>query len=82
MPTKTIYTIEILDFDRQENVWYKSKRGMLYEAELGCKTYSTALEDGHIAFKVSSVGWVNPNHCRVVSEVKLKTYSRKNNTPY
>ena len=68
---KTIYTVEIL-YNKYGNRWYSEKVGQQFEAELVTKVYSDWEDGTRPAFKVDALRSINPNHCKVISEVKIQ----------
>ena len=67
----TTYTIEIIDFQHRCEIWYTSKVGRQFEATLELR-HRILMEKPvpSIAFKVAQNMWVNPDHCRVINEIK------------
>ena len=68
----TIYTVEIIDFITNCGVWYKGREGQQFEAQLGVRVYDKGRESGRAAFNVDGFKWIDPNHCIVISEKKVK----------
>lgn len=68
----TIYTVEIIPFIFKTGVWYKTKKGEQFEAELSVREYDKGKEKGRVGFRVSELKWIDPNHCKIISEIKVK----------
>ena len=66
----TIYTVEIITHNGQ--AWYKNKVGQKFEAQLSTKFYQQDIIGAKPTFKVDSMRSIDPNHCRVISEIKIK----------
>jgi hypothetical protein len=66
---KKIYTIRITSAQGKPNIWYASKIGRDFEAELVSKVGSTA-----IVFYVNPCQFVYPIDCEVVSERIVETF--------
>ena len=70
----TIYTVEILpqlEFSKNCN-WYKKRVGEKFEAQLSVKTYSKWQDGTRATFKVDALRSIDPNHCKIISEIKVK----------
>ena len=67
----TIYTVEILP-DLYNNQWYSSKQGQQFEAQLEVRSVESVKEKVRIGFRVNQVKWIDPNHCKIISEIKVK----------
>lgn len=72
---KKIYTIEILPTGKN-NIWYASKAGKQYDADLVCKNYDHANENGIVVFEVNPCNWVYPIDCKIISERLVKKYQK------
>ena len=70
---KKIYTIEILPTNKR-NIWYASKVGKQYEAELVCKSYDDVRQTGIPVFEVNPCNFVFPVDCIVVDEKVIEQY--------
>ena len=68
----TIYTVEIIPFQYRSAVWYFRKKGERFEAELSVREYDKGKEKGRVGFRVSELKWIDPNHCKIISEIKVK----------
>ena len=69
---KTIYTVEIINFTHGGAVWYRDRIGERFEVRLGVRSFNTASEIGRVGFRVSELKWIDPNHCKIISEIKVK----------
>ena len=67
----TIYTVEIIKH-RVANHWYCNKIGELFEAKLATKFYHFDSGGIRATFKVDSIRNIDPNHCKIISEIKVK----------
>lgn len=70
---KKLYRIQITSCSKQ-GIWYASKRGKEYDAELFCKNL---WNKDSIIFKVSDTMHVYPVDCRVVNERCVEAYSKE-----
>ena len=69
---KTIYTVEIINFTYGNAVWYRDRKGQQFEGELAVRAYDKWRETGRVGFRVSELKWIDPNHCKIISEIKVK----------
>ena len=67
----TIYTVQIIKhyYSRQ---WYSNRVGELFEAQLSTKFYHFDSGGIRATFKVDNIRNIDPNHCKIISEIKVK----------
>ena len=67
----TIYTVEIIPHI-YGNQWYSKKLGEQFETQLSTKVYSDWRTGIRATFKVDNIRNIDPNHCKIISEIKVK----------
>lgn len=72
---KKIYLIEITGSSRK-GIWYTSKFGAKYEAELACKSCDHQKGQGIIVFEVNPCQWVHLIDCKIISERIVEEYKK------
>ena len=68
---KTIYTIEVLQVETTPR-WYANKGGQRFEAELIMKEGNNKKKGMQIMFSIDALRNIKPNHCKIISEIKVK----------
>jgi len=66
---KKIYVIEITGYNGHPKIWYASKIGRQYEAELFYR-------GSGVCFKVGAGSFVYPEDCKVVEEHNVVKYEQ------
>ena len=67
----TIYTVEIIEFQKAGQ-WYCDKVGEQFQVELSTKFYHFETGGIRATFKVDNIRSIDPNHCKIISEIKVK----------
>jgi hypothetical protein len=71
-----IYTIEILPINKNRGIWYASKVGNRYEAQLVCKNYDDKKQCGVVVFETNPCQFVFPIDCKIISEKTVEKYPK------
>ena len=69
---KTFYIVEIIDFYKRgtHRTWYFDKIGQQFRVEISSRVI---VEHSKAGFKYATNLWIDPNHCKVISEIKVKS---------